>query len=481
MVVTAVQTLVAAGYLEPEGFGTFAIVSVAAMMASICGPGFIAAAYREVPHYQSIGDEEKVRIIINHVACGELVIAAAWSFAIAIFALAQGDAQSLPLLMIVAVSVIPSKLVSVYQLLAYRVKDFDLQSRVDMARAIITALLVIAFIWNLGIVIVLLAPIVANAVGAGLYARKYPLSPAPTQLLMVEFSRLAGIGLPLTGVNIVNSMSGLQRWAERVLIQVFVGTSALGVYALFSWVALSLMTLTGSVIQALQPHLYDVMSRTLSEKEIETYLLRPMRALTVGGALLFGVCSVVLPDLVAAFLSPYAEGVLVMQCLLFAAYLNCVYWVPAIMIFSVRFDGLIYYFWACTIGVLISIISATALLYAGTGALAVAIGFALSQTVVGTLTVARLWRYLFPASSMASRFFSSLLGPLLNVVAAIIAVHFLSSLLNLPSEPIVFYLFAACGKGVAFLAICIPAIVMLERTTGIYREHIQPFLLRLRI
>ena len=297
---------------------------------------------------------------------------------------------------------------------------------------------------------------------------------------MAEFARLAGIGLPITGVNIVNSMSGLQRWAERLLIHAFLGMSALGIYAFFNWVALTLMTLTGSMIQALQPHLYDVMSRSLNEKEIEAYLLRPMWTLTVGGLLLFGLCAAILPDLVAAFLAPYALGIPVMQCLLFAAYLNCVYWVPAVMIYAVRFNGQFYYFLACSAGVLLSIISAAALLYAGVDAIAVAIGFTLSQALVGTLTFARLWQYLFPAPRVALRFFSSLIIPLLNVSIAIIGIHIFSSLLSPLPAPWLAHLLAASGKGVAFLSISIPAIVLLERKTGIYREHMQPFLARLR-
>ena len=476
--IAAIQTLIAANYLEPRGFGTFAIVSIAAMMASICGPGFLGAASREVPHYRSLGNEEKARSVINHVAYGELAVAVGWTAAIAIFSLVQDNTQLAPLLLIVAISVVPAKAIGVFQLLAYREKNFDLQSKVDLSRAVVTALLVISLIWVFGIYIVLLAPVVANLIGTALYARKYRLAFDVKALRMAEFTRLAGIGLPITGANIVNSMSGLQRWAERLLVHSFLGMSALGIYAFSNWIALTLMTLSGSIMQALQPHVYDVMSRGLDEKEIQSYLLRPMWVFAIGGALLFGFCAAMFPDLVAGFLAPYASGIPVMQCLLFAAYLNCIYWVPAIMIYAVSFNGQFYYFLICSIGVLVSVLAAAALLHAGMDALAVAIGFVLSQLLVGCLTFARVWQYLFPAPGAALRFFGSMVVPLLNVSIAIVAIHYYSGLLaSLPGSWSV-HLLAAAGKGMAFLAISIPAIALLERKTGIYREHLQPFCAR---
>jgi len=475
MFFSAIQTLIAARYLEPAGFGTFAIVSTAAMMASICGPGLLGAGFREVPHHQSLGNAKMAESVINHAAFGELAVAMAWAAGIAAFSVFQDNKQLLPMLMIVAISVVPAKIVGIFQLVAYREKNFDLQSKVDLSRAGITALLVIALIQPLGIYIVLLAPILANLIGAALYARRYRLALNVRGLRVAEFARLARIGLPITGANIVNSMSGLQRWAERLLIHSFLGIAMLGVFAFANWIALTVMTLAGSIMQSIQPHIYDVMSRDLDEKEIQAYLLRPMWSFAIGGAILFGLCAATLPDLVAGFLAPYAIGIPIMQCLLFAAYLNCVFGIPTIMIYSVSFNGQSFAFLACSIGVLASIIGAATLMYFGMGAIAAAIGFVTSQLLVGALTLARVWKYLFPQFAVGRYFFGSMIAPLMNIVVAIVVIHYCSSLSAPLPESWYFHVFVALIKGTAFLVLTIPATVALERKTGIYCEHIRAY------
>lgn len=477
LVLTVVQTVVAAYYLRPEGFGTFAIVSIATMMASLCTPGFLTAAYRELPHYQTLGDDAKAATVVSHMAVGELAFAILWTSGIALYAALIYPANVSALLFIVAASVVPMKLVGVWQLLAYGAKDFRLQSKVDLIRSAVTALIVIGLVERFGIYIVLLAPVFANVLGILVYRRTLRLPIDWNHLHRDEFKRLASIGLPNTGINIVNSSSGVQRWAERFLIHSQLGIAYLGIYAFFTWIALTLMTLTGSVMQALQPHIYDVVSRELHQKEIESYLLRPMWALSVGGMLPFGLAAAMQPDLIPMLMPDYASGLPVLHLLLLAAYLNCFYWVPAVLVFAVRFNGQAYYFLSCAFAVSVSIAIAAAMLHGGYGLISVAAGFLASQVIVGTLTLAKLWPYLFSSPNAAQRFFSQLWVPSLNVVSALVIVDIVWPLFA-SAATLESHVIAASIKGTAFVVLCLPTLALVERKLSIFRQHIRPYLSR---
>jgi len=479
LVLVTLQTLFAAKYLGPAGFGTFAIISVLAMMASVGNLGYLAAASRELPHFRATGDAEHERATLNHTAAGELGFAALWTLVILVVAAFQDDRTLRVYLALIALSVVPTKLLGVYQLMAYADKNFNLQSRVSLAVSAVTAGLVIGMVWKFHLYIVLLAPVISSAVGVLLYRRKYRLHLAPADLRRTEFVRLARIGLPMTGLAIVSSNNGLQRWAERALIASYAGAAALGVYAFFFWITMALYSTFGSIMQALQPHVYEVMSRELDDNEVRLYLIKPIWTIIVLALLATGAASAILPDIIAAVLPEYLPGLPILYVLLSATLIGCAYWIPGVMMSAARFNAQFVYLVAWCIAIAVSLCVAIWMLRMGHGIMALAVAYLLSQIILFALTYAHLRRYLFPQPGALKSLIKDLVLPLSNVVAAAIAVVILWGAALPAATTAGGHLLTAALKALAFGALTVPTLALLERRTSLYAAHIRPLLSKL--
>jgi O-antigen/teichoic acid export membrane protein len=474
LALVALQTLFAARFLGPAGFGTFAILQVLVMMAAVGNPGYLAAAFRELPHHRATGNATYERVVFNHAAAGELAFAALWTVVIAVAALLQADPELRLLLLIVAASVIPAKLVALYQLLAYADKAFDFQSRGTLAIAAITAALVIGLVWKLGLIIVLLAPTLANLAGILYYRSRYRLALRLELLERSEFQRLTGIGLPMAGLAVATGNNGLQRWIERSLISVYLGQAALGVFAFFVWISLALHTLLGGLIQAIQPHLYELAAEPLDGPRTERVLLKPMWSFAVVGLLAIGLAMTALPDVIAAILAEYLSGLAVMYVLLAASFVTCLYWIPGVLLSAVRFNAQLYYLAAWCVAIAVSTGAALILLRAGWGSMSLALAYLLSQLIVLALTYRRLWNVLFAEPRAFRAFAGSHALPLANTVLAAAALAWLWPLE--PGAGTTSHLLAAAIKGLLFMVLALPTLVQLERKTALFSNHVRPLL-----
>lgn len=474
LLLTVLQTLFAAKFLGPDGFGTYALVSILALMAAVGNFGFLGAAARELPHYRSNGEPEKERAVLNHVVGGELITSLAWVIVIVVAGLIQSSSQIQTYLILIAMAAIPSKLVSVYQLMAYTDKNFELQSRIELIRVTVTSLLVMSTVWTLHMYAVLLAPIIGSGVAILAYKYKYnSLAIDWRGMTMKEYIRLAKIGLPIAGLAVVSGNNGLQRWGERWLIGSYLGIAALGVYAFFVWITLAILSVFGSLIQALQPHIYELMSKELSEDEINRYLIKPIWAVCVSAMLVIGAGVVFLPDIVQAFLPEYASGLPIMAVLLFATLLSCFFWLPAIILQSVRFNGQFLCLVTWTVAVAASIFLSWVMIYNGFGLLAVAVGYAMSQLIVLTVFFWYVRKFLFSAAGSFKQLLTDLAFPLVNIAGAIVCLHFLGQWL-LPELTGKFELLASgLARGILFCVITLPTLLLWERRTKIYSKIIR--------
>lgn len=476
LVLVTLQTLFAARYLGPAGFGTFAIISVLSMMASVGNLGYLAAASRELPHYRATGDAAREKTTLNHTAIGELGIAVLWTLVILAVAAFQDNRDLQVFLALVALSVVPAKLLAIYQLMAYVDKDFELQSRASLIVSAVTAGLVIALVWKFNLYIVLLAPVVASSIGVLAYRHKYRIDLVPADLRRDEFLRLAKIGLPMTGLAVVSSNNGLQRWAERTLIASYAGTAALGIYAFFSWITMAMYSMFGGVLQALQPHVYELLSKELDDTEVGRYLIKPIWTIIALALLAIGGASVILPDIIALLLPEYLPGIPVLNVLLFATLIGCMYWIPGIMMSATRFDAQFFYFVAWCIAIAISVCVAVLMLRMDNGIMSLAVAYLVSQIILLALTFARLWRFLFPTARAFLSLLKELVVPVINVAIAVIVISMIGTRVIPATTAASDLLLIVAGKAIVFILLSIPTALILETKTGIYATHIRPML-----
>jgi O-antigen/teichoic acid export membrane protein len=461
-----VQNVYAAKHLGPEGFGVYAIVTILSMMAAVGNFGYLGAAARELPHYRSLDDDAAAAAVLNHTAIGELVIALIWTTVILCIALLQRDPETSLLLLLVAASVVPNKLAALYQVIAYAEKEFGVQSTIELGRTFLATILVLLLIPPIGIAAVLGAPVVSSLLAVWLYRRHFRLDLNLRGTNRSEFIRLAKIGLPVTGLNIVSGSAGVQRWAERSLIQLHLGTASLGMYAFSAWVVTQLLAIMGVVMQAVQPHVYELLSRDLDTEEVKRYLLRPMRTIALCAALVVGLLVAMLPDIISAVLPEYAPGIPVLHVLLVATFCSAVSWLPSVVLYAARFNGQLYYLGAWTIAVAVSVVLAFVLLAMDGGLIGVAVGYLVSQVIVMVMVYRRLGSFLFPAGGDLSDFIRGLALPVANVAAAIAAVHIVDRIAGWPPVGTAGLLLAG-AKGLGFTIFCTPTLLAMERRYGI--------------
>jgi O-antigen/teichoic acid export membrane protein len=462
---TIVQNLYAARYLGPQGFGTYALVTILTLAAAIVTPGFLSAAARELPHYRSLGELERERKIVRHMVLGEMGVALLWTLAILIFAAVQDERALRMLLLIAAVSVIPAKLANIYQVLASCDKAFGFQARVEVIRTGLMALIVIGGVEHLGLPLLLGAPVVASVLAAILYGRRYALPWNWRGVQGAELLRLGRIGLPMAGLNVVSGNAGAQRWIERLLIQQRLGTESVGLYSFAAWVALQLLSMLGSVAQAIQPHLYDILAKDMSGEQARQSLARPVWLMIMVSALFLGTASCALPLFIVALVPAYIPALPASQVLLLGSFLSAAYWIPAMVLYSVRVNGQIYYFLTWTAAVLVSALVAGLALFNDGGLLWVAWGFVASQILVLALTFRRVAPWIFPKAGELAEFLRSLTLPLANVALAVGVV----TLLFLSWTPVSRWMLLclALVKAVVFLLLCLPAVLVTVRRTGL--------------
>lgn len=463
---TVLQNIYAAKHLGPEGFGVYAIVTILSMMAAVGNLGYLGAAARELPHHRGLKDAAAAAAVLNHTATGELLIALIWTAAIVAAALLQQDGETLILLLLVAASVLPAKFAALYQVVAYAEKEFAIQSSIELGRTVVATSVVLILVPYWGVKAVLGAPVASSLFAVWLYRKHYCLNLDVRQIRKSELVRLAKIGLPVTGLNIVSGSAGLQRWCERTLIQVHLGTSSLGIYAFAAWVATQLLAIFGVVLQAIQPHIYELLSRDLDHVDVRRYLLRPMRTIVLAAAFAVGALATTLPDVILALLPEYATSIAALQVLLAATFVSAASWLPAVVLNAARFNGQLFYLGAWTISVVVSIALAVVLLLTDGGLIGVAVGYLVSQVIVIVMLFRRLSTFLFPERGDLVSFFRDLFLPSVNVIAAVTVIHVLDQLAGGPSTGWV-ALAVAAAKGVGFTVLCTPMLVDMERQYGL--------------
>jgi O-antigen/teichoic acid export membrane protein len=386
---------------------------------------------------------------------------------IACVAIFWDDPRLSPLLWIVAASVVPAKLAAIYQVFALCDKAFWLQARIELIRCCFVTALVLAGVQKGGLVAVLGAPVLGSLLVIFLYRRHYSLGLRGVKLRYAEFLRQARIGLPITGLNVVSGNAGLQRWLERVLIQSSFGTASLGVYAFAAWVASQLLAMLGAVAQAIQPHLYDLLAQELTSDEARRRLVRPTWLMSVAAAVFLGAVASVLPNAIEAIVPEYKSCLPALQVLIAATFLSAVFWIPALILYSVRLNGQGSYFVFWTAAVAISIaIAAVALAYGG-GVIWVAWGYLVSQGVVLVLTFRRVAQLLFPEKGDAIDFVKSLFLPIVNALLAVLATQAISMPLDVMPDEVWALLIMAAVKGALFCLLCLPTLYVIERRIGL--------------
>lgn len=478
LTLTILQTLLAARVLGPHDFGVYAFVYIFIMIAGIGNLGFMSVAGRELPHYRAQMNENMLAKLTNHVNVGELFISAVWVLVTVIMAVTQNDELTRICLIIVAFSIFPAKIVSLYQLTAYAEKNFDLLSRIDFYRALIAVCLIFTLIWSLGIYIVLLAPAIGNLLAIAIYRRHYSLIFRTGEVTLSEFRYLSKNGWPIALLNVLSGSNGIQRWLERPLISTYLGNAALGIYAFVAWIALTFLALFGAALQALQPHIYEVISKDLNGDEVRRYLLEPMWAIIIGGSVVLGAAFVMLPSLILWLLPEYVGGVGALRLLLFTAFFWCISWVPSIVLNSVKFNAQSYAALLWSVAVAVSIATAYLGLQAGYGVISVAAGVALSYFIVTLFSFVRVWNYFFPHPGSFMEFFISLLLPLINITVALAIAYAAGVFLSMESGPRLFLPLNAVVQGLIFACVALPTLFLFEKRVGIVSGHILPKLKR---
>lgn len=478
LTLTILQTLLAARVLGPHDFGVYAFVYIFIMIAGIGNLGFMSVASRELPHYRAQMNEDMLAKLTNHVNVGELFISAVWVLVTVIVAVSQNDELTRICLIIVAFSIFPAKIVSLYQLAAYAEKNFELSSGIDFYRALIAVCLIFTLIWSLGIYIVLLAPAIGNLLAIVIYRRHYSLIFRTGEVTFSEFRYLSNNGWPIALLNVLSGSNGIQRWLERPLISAYLGNAALGIYAFAAWITLTFLALFGAVFQALQPHIYEVMSKDLNGDEVRRYLLGPMWAIIVGGSVVLGTAFVMLPSLILWLLPEYVEGVGALGLLLFAAFFWCISWVPSIVLNSVKLNAQGYAALLWSGAVAVSIATGYLGLQAGYGVISVAAGVALSYFIVTLFSFVRVWNYFFPQSGDFMKFLIPLLWPLINIAVALAIAYAIGIFLPMESDSRLSLPLNAAVQGLTFVCAALPTLLLFEKRVGIVSGHILPKLKR---
>ncbi len=467
LLVTAIQTLIVARALGPSGFGTYAIVTILSLMAAACTPGFLAVATREIPHFSALGDQDAVCRVTNHAFCGELAVAGLWTMITALVAMIQGSREISIYLAWVAVSILPTRFLAFYQLRAYGDKNFIFMSRCSLVVSMVTAVLAIGLVPYLGVSAPLLAP-TGGAIAGILVARTtFRLNLRFRDLSAIELRRLARIGLPMAGLAVFSANNGLQRWGERWLLNAYLGAPQVGIYAFFGWITMAVYSLFGSVLQTVQPHLHELTAKDIQQSIPSIF--RASAIITIAAAVTIGAAAAVLPRLVDSLLPEYSghRDVLLLQ--LAATFVSCIYWVPAILMSTVRVNAQTAYllFWALAVGA--SLLCSYLLLISGFGLVSTAWGYLLSQLTLAVATYYYLRWDLQLRRANVALYVRDLAWPILNVAFALVLLvwmdSFIASLTSSIEE-----LTLALLTGIIYLILCAPSIFWLERRTGFLRR-----------
>lgn len=467
LLVTTAQTLVVANVLGPSGFGTYAIVIVLSMMAAVCTPGLLAVATREVPHFSALGDMDAVRRVTNHAFCGELTVAGLWTMVAALVAMAQDSREILIYLGWVAASILPNRLLACYQLLAYRDKAFEFQSRCALVVALVTAVLAIGLVPYLGISAPLLAPVVGAIAGIIVARSRFQLDLRWRDLSAAELRRLARIGLPMAGLGVFSANNGLQRWGERWLLNAYLGAPQVGIYAFFGWITMAIYSLFGSVLQTVQPHVHELAARNI--KQNIASILKASAIVTIAAAVTIGAAAAMLPSLIDSLLPAYSGHRDILWLQLAATFASCIYWVPAILMSTVRVNAQSRYllFWALAVAA--SLFCSYMLLAAGFGLVSAAWGYLLSQLILAVATFDYLRRDLQLGRDNVAEYVNAIAWPMLNVASALALLAWAEAAIA-SRNPNIGELVLALSSGIAYLILCAPSIVLLERRTGFLRR-----------
>ncbi|MGH8547972.1 MAG: hypothetical protein ACRERU_05130, partial [Methylococcales bacterium] len=229
-------------------------------------------------------------------------------------------------------------------------------------------------------------------------------------------------------------------------------------------------------LQALQPHVYELLSKELDDTEVDRYLIKPISTITVVALLVIGCAMVGLPDIIAAFLPEYLSGIPILNVLLLANLVGCMYWVPGIVTSAARFNAQLFYLVSWCIAIAISLCVAVLMLRMDHGIMSLAAAYLVSQIILLALTFARLWHYLFPTAGAFLSLLKELIVPAINVAIAVAGISLVGSKVPLEIAGASGHLVAAAGKVLVFVLLSIPTVIIVERKTGIYAGHIRSML-----
>jgi hypothetical protein len=166
-----------------------------------------------------------------------------------------------------------------------------------------------------------------------------------------------------------------------------------------------------------------------------------------------------------------------LQVLIAATFLSAVFWIPALILYSVRLNGQASYFLFWTAAVAISIAIATVALAYGGGLIWVAWGYLASQGIVLALTFRQVAPLMFPEKGDAIDFVKGLFLPVLNVVVALLATQVVTIQPEVISSGVLALLVIAAVKGFLFFLLCLPTFYLIERRIGLvalFRRRLSP-------
>lgn len=226
--------LVVALYLGPADFGVLKAAELITMLDKFGNLGFPQVAIREAGHSAGASEApERVRFVKNNAYSADLLMTGLLVLIGVVASTFAPDARAGAVVAIASVGLLAARVRALLSVEATIQRKFLLSAKNLFWSGLISALLVITTVPFAGLFASLTVPILVTAAASVIFFRALRFHFSFT-LDPTEIKRQLRVGLPLTAGVLA---FGSYRFAERLVILTFLGTTALGYYGFAGMVA----------------------------------------------------------------------------------------------------------------------------------------------------------------------------------------------------------------------------------------------------
>jgi O-antigen/teichoic acid export membrane protein len=413
-----VRGLALARLLGPEAFGVWASMRTVRNLAGYSSLGARAGMLQLAPLADGGGDAERARCYRG--TAGVLSAAGSLLFALGVALLALAFRERLGAGVVVlwlgfAVVLVLAQLFAWLQTWLHSLRRFPAWSLATLGCAVLSTALGIPAAWLFGLEGFLAAVGVSHAAACVLGVASARELPRPA------FDRAAARSLLGAGLRIdaASALAALQAHTDKLAVWAWLGTAALGVYALPSYVTAGVMIVPAAASAVVYPRLLAGLGRSREGRVSWAALEQVTGLLAAGAALALGFLALAFPPAVAAWLPGYADAVRPGLVLVLAAFFPAVGVLPATVLLSLGGDRALLAIRSAA--VVATALAAAGALGAGGGLVAVACAAALGRAIQALATLALALRRAGLPQPRALRVIATSVGPWLALLGLLAA------------------------------------------------------------